>query len=64
MAPTVAPDQITVAFAGDRTGAFHLYTLRRAGAPPVTDYAANCLTCGNALGIVEAGDPAWSPGLP
>ena len=64
LAPTVAPDQATVAFASDRTGVFHLYTLSRAGALPATDYAATCLTCGNPLGIVEAGDPAWSPGLP
>jgi len=62
--PTVAPDQSTVAFASDRTGVFHLYTLNRAGALPAPDYAATCLTCGNPLGIVEAGDPAWSPGLP
>ncbi len=64
LAPTVAPDQATVAFASDRTGALHVYTLDRTAPPPVTDYAATCLTCGNPLGIVEAGDPAWSPGLP
>ena len=64
MAPTVSPNSRTVAFASDRTGALHVYTLDRTGALPVADYAATCLTCGNSLGIVEAGDPAWSPGLP